>query len=232
MPVRRVRWLDTALARRDFSPRVSRRLTNQHAITQINPSLYEDIFNRVYPAYVWGAQSKLDIFGDDYRGTDPLQTYPSAVLIKYVIASAFAFSIGKFSEFQALDPDVAISTFYDESIVEDFGQNFNSPGKYTIIAALGSLAFLTATGLHIATADPGKPFGQAQAEAATAVKGSLQGTGKAARERELDLYVSSMEAVNWKDVQKKLGKPSNETLKLSLSNKVEVARHRAELDER
>lgn len=232
VPTRKVRWLNTALARRDFPPRVSRRLQNQHAITRMDDDLYEDIFERVYPSFVWGDRSKLDVFGNDYTGTDPLQPYASALLVKYVIASVFAYDKGEFDRFQSLDSLAAIEAYYDESLVEEFGQNFNSPGKFSIIAALGSLSILASAGLIVATADPARNFNEVKTEAVQTVDGALAGDGKAARTGELNGYVGSMEAVNWKKVQKELGQPSNKTMPVSLNNNVEVATHKEELNAR
>ena len=232
VPTRKVRWLNTALARRDFPPRVSRRLQNQHAITRVDDSLYEDIFERVYPSFVWGDRSKLDVFGNDYTGTDPLQPYASALLVKYVVASAFAFKKGEFDQFQGLEPRAAINAYYDQSLIEEFGQNFNSPGKFSIVAAIGSLAILASAGLYVATADSSQNFNQTKTDAVQTVGSAMTGTGKAEHSAELDDYVNSMTAVNWKKVQNELGKPSNDTMKISLSNDVEVATHKAELDAR
>lgn len=232
VPTRKVRWLNVALARRDFPPRVSRRLQNPLAISKIDNDLYEQILNLVYPSYVWGERSKLDVFGDNYKGTDPLQPYASALLVKYVIASVFAFEKGEFDQFQGLQPRDAIDRYYDEQLVKEFGQNFNSPGKFSIVAALGSLSLLASAGLIVATSDAAANFNQVKAEAMATVKGAMKGSGKAAKEAELDDYVGSMEAVNWNRVQRELGKPSNATMPLNLSNTVEVATHRAELNAR
>lgn len=232
VPTRKVRWLNTALARRDFTSRVSRRLQNQHAITRMDEDLYEDIFDAVYPNYVWGERSKLDVFGDSYTGTDPLQPYASALLLKYVIASVFAYHKDQFDAFQALEPHDAIIAFYDETLVLEFAQNFNSPGKFSIVAKLGALSILASAGLIVATADHTVPLQQTKTEATETVKGAMSGAGKAAMANELDGYVNSMSAVKWPDVQEKLGKLSNDTMKISLSNTVEVAQHKAELDAR
>lgn len=232
VPARKVRWLNTALARRDFSPRVSRRLQNQHAITRLDDDLYEDIFELVYPSFVWGDRSKLDVFGNGYTGTDPLQPYASALLVKYVVASVFAYKKGEFDKFQGLDPRAAIDAYYDQSLVEEFGQNFNSPGKFSIVAAIGSLSILASAGLYVATADDTQNFNQTKTEAVQTVDGAMSGAGKAQHSAELDDYVNSMTAVNWKKIQNDLGKPSNDTMKISLNNNVEVANHKAELDAR
>jgi hypothetical protein len=232
VPTRKVRWLNVALARRDFPARVSRRLQNQHAITRVDPIFYKDILDLVYPSYIWGERSKLDVFGDDYKGTDPLQPYASALLVKYVIASVFAFKKDEFDNFQKLSPHDAIEQFYDESLVEEFGQNFNSPGKFSVVAAIGSLSLLASAALIVATSDPSQNIEVAKIEAKDTVKDAMKGADKGAKEAEVDAYVDSMEAVNWNRVRKELGKPSNATMPLNLSNKVEVATHRAELNAR
>jgi hypothetical protein len=232
VPARKVRWLNTALARRDFPARVSRRLQNKHAITKLDPEYYEEIFSRVYPSYVWGEHSKLDVFGDDYRGKDPLQPYAAARLIKYVVASVFAYSIGEIESFQGMDLQQAIDHYYDEALVEEFAQNFNSPGRFSIIAALGSLSILASAGLMVATADPAQNFDQTKQEATDTVKNAMAGAGKAPREAELDDYINSMRPTNWREVQRQLGRPATNAMTLSLSERVQVANHRAQLDAR
>lgn len=232
VPARKVKWLNVALARRDFTPRVSRRLQNPLATSQLDSDLYEEILNLVYPSYVWGNQSKLDVFGDNYKGTDPLQIYDSARLVKYVSASVFAYMSNELDKFQSMDIEDAILEYYDEKLVLEFGQNFNSPGKFSIAAALGAFSILASAGLIVATADPSESFSKVQTEATDTIKNAMAGSGKAEKEKLLDGYVNSMEATNWKEVQRKLGKPANKNLPLNLSNKVEVSTHRAELDAR
>lgn len=228
VPTRRVRWLNTALARRDFPVKVSKRLQNQHAITRVDPDFYEDIFSLVYPNYVWGDRSKLDIFGDGYTGNDPLQPYAPAFLVKYVLASVFAYEKGEFDAFQDLDPQDAIDAYYDAALIEHFGQNFNSPGKFSVIAKLASLSVLASAGLMVALADPNSNFDQTKIEVVEQVKGSVQGANKAQVINDLDGYVGSMKPV-WRKRQKDLGKAANNSMPLSLDNKVEVATHKAEL---
>jgi len=118
VPTRRVRWLNVALTRRDFAPRTAKRLINRHAITLLDDRLYADIFDRVYPNYSWGDRSKLDLFGNAYAGKDPLQPYEAAKLLKYVMASVFAFRAGHMDAFQLLDVDSAIRTMFKLKIRE------------------------------------------------------------------------------------------------------------------
>ena len=73
-------------------------------------------------------------------------------------------------------------------------------------------------------------FDQIKFEAAITVKIATQGADKALRERELDQYIASMKATDWKKIQQTLGKSSNESMPLTLSNKVEVENHRATMN--
>jgi hypothetical protein len=231
VPARKVKWLDVALARRDFPPRVSKRVQNQLAITLFDAEYYDDIYRTVYPSYIWAqkSKSKIDIFGDRYSSSDPLQPYESALLIKYVISSAFAFEAGRFDEFQDLDVQTAIAAFYDERAIEHFRQNFNSPGKFSLIVAAASLSMLVAAGMVVATGDPAANFDTAKSNASASVSLALVGPGQAEMKNKLDDYVESMRAVKWTQVQRDIGKPAADKMGLSLDNKVEVRAHRAEL---
>ncbi|MET3760701.1 hypothetical protein [Sphingomonas sp. UYEF23] len=229
VPTRRIRWLNVVATRRDFSPKTARRLTNRHAITLVADRYYANIFDTVYPSYSWGERSKLDLFGNGYAGKDPLQPYDAAKLLKYVMASVFAYDKGQIAEFQTFDIDGAILHFYDESLVDDLAQNFNSPGKFTLIAKSGLLAILVGGGLMVATADHTGVFSTQRAAVSTQVGNAMSGHGEAAAKAELDNYLNSLDANTWKPVQTHLGRSAKNTLGLSLDNSVEVARHKAEL---
>jgi hypothetical protein len=230
VPTRRVRWLNVALTNRDFAPRTAKRLVNRHAITLLDEKLYDDIFDRIYPNYSWGNRSKLDLFGNAYAGKDPLQPYDAAKLLKYVMASVFAFRAGQMDAFQALNVDAAITAFYDESLVEELAQNFNSPGKFTLIAGGSLISILVAAGLMTATADPNGNFANQRTQISQQIGDKMKGAGKPDAQQEMDNYLNSMEGTTWKPVQAHLGKSAQDTLGLSLDNSVEVARHRAELN--
>ncbi len=232
VPTRRVRWLNVALTRRDFAPRTARRLVNRHAITKLDSSIYQDIFDTVYPNYSWGNRSKLDLFGNGYAGKDPMQPYEAAKLLKYIMSSVFAFQAQRIDEFNKLDVDDAIENFYDESQVEELAQNFNSPGKFTLIAGGSLTSILVAAGLMMATADPKGSVINQKAQVSQQVGDVMHGSGKAAAKTEMDNYLSSVEGSTWKPVQKNLGKSAQKTLGLSLDNSVEVARHKDELNAR
>ena len=232
VPTRRVRWMNVALTRRDFAPRTARRLVNRHAITLLDGSVYQDIFDTVYPNYSWGDRSKLDLFGNGYAGKDPMQPYDAAKLLKYVMSSVFAYQAERMSEFNKLDVDDAIDAFYDEDLVEELAQNFNSPGKFTLIAGGGLTSILVAAGLMMATADPSGGVTQQRAQVSQQIDGVMKGNGKVEAKAELDNFLNSVEGTTWKPVQKTLGKSAKKTLGLSLDNSVEVSRHKAELNAR
>lgn len=230
VPTRRVRWLNVALARRDFAVRTSKRLQNRHAITLLDDDYYADVFDRVYPSYSWQGRSKLDLFGDGYSGKDPLQPFLAAKLLKYVIASVFAFTDGRMDEFQRMEIDQAIGLFYDEDLIEDLHLNFNSPGKFSVISRRSALAVLVATGLLVATGSVVGNFDDQKKQAAEQVGSAVEGAGQDDATGEVDNFLQSMDSVPWKNVQSELGVPANESLRLSLDNRVEVATHRAELN--
>lgn len=232
VPTRRVRWMNVALTRRDFAPRTARRLVNRHAITLLDGSVYQDIFDTVYPNYSWGDRSKLDLFGNGYAGKDPMQPYDAAKLLKYVMSSVFAYQAERMSEFNKLDVDDAIDVFYDEDLVEELAQNFNSPGKFTLIAGGGLTSILVAAGLMMATADPSGGVTQQRAQVSQQIDGVMKGNGKVEAKAELNNFLNSVEGTTWKPVQKTLGKSAKKTLGLSLDNSVEVSRHKAELNAR
>lgn len=232
VPVRKMRWLDTALARRDFSPRIARRLQNQHAITRLDDRFYKEIFDLVYPSYVWQDNSKFDVFGEDYRGTDPTQIHPTALLIKYIVASVFAFEKGEIDDFHALSTDQAVLVYYDENLIEHFGQNFNSPGSFSVISRRKFLAVLASAGIIIATAGATGHLPTQIDQAIDDVSSAIKGPHKGAHKAKVEDYVHSMKSVDWKKVQKERGEPARQSLTLSLSAEKQISTHRDELNAR
>lgn len=236
VPVRKVRWLSTIITRNDFPPRVGKRLINRHAITEVAEEYYEEIFNKVYPNYSWRAISKLDIFGDAYSGKDPLQPYVAARLIKYVLASAFAFEKGEIQEFNRLsrqDIDDAIDKFYDESLVAELAQHFNSPGRFTFVGRLGTLSAIAAAGIMLATVDDGGTFDSQKNAVEQKLDAELQGTKSAKDEAKAEIrnYLNATDPSVWEPVQRGLGKPAKDKLGLSLNNSVELQRKKSELEQ-
>ena len=146
------------------------------------------------------------------------------------MSAVFAYEDNNFAAFQALDIDAAITQFYDESRVAELAQNFNSPGKFTIIAKSGIAAILMAGGIMMATADPNVGFPQQRAQVSAQIGGALQGAGQVEAKTELDNFINSFDSTTWSPVQSSLGKSAKNTLDLTLDNSVEVARHKDELN--
>lgn len=232
VPIRRVRWLDTALARRDFAPIIARRLRNQKAVTRLDDRFYKEIIDLVYPSYIWNGLSKLDVFGEDYRGDDPTQITPTAYLIKYIIASVLAFERGEINKFLSMSSALAIKAYYDHNLIEHFGQNFNSPGSFSVISRRNTMAALTAVGIIIAAAGATGHVPSQVHDAVHSVSMALQGTGKQVHVHHVDNYAHSMTSVDWKKVQMEQGEPAREAMSISLSASSKVARHRDRLNAR
>jgi hypothetical protein len=230
VPTRRIKWSNVVLNRQDFPTRTSKRLQNRHAITLLDDEYYSDIFDLVYPTYSWQDRSKLDLFGDEYLGKDPMQPYQSALLLKYILSSVFAFEKDAMNDFQSLSINAAIEKYYDESLVEDIYQNFNSPGKFSVIAKSTMLAALATAGILMATADPNGSFNQQRVQTAEQIQGAASGPNQQAMNAVVDNYLNSLDGPAWKPVQKDLGVPAKDSLGLSLDNAVEVATHRAEIN--
>lgn len=230
VPTRRVRWINAVATRRDFAPRTSRRLVNRHAITLIDTRFYEDIFDNIYPSYSWGQRSKLDLFGNGYAGKDPLQPYDAAKLLKWVMAAVFAYEAGNIVPFQQLSVDAAIAAYYDENQVAELAQNFNSPGKFTLIAKTGLAAILVAGGLMMATGDPNAAFAPQKVQVENQIGGALQGAGQGVAQNELHNFLNSLEGTTWQPVQGSIGLAAKNTLDLTLDNSVEVERHKDALN--
>lgn len=230
VPTRRVRWINTVATRRDFAPRTSRRLVNRLAITEIDKRFYQDIFDNIYPSYSWGERSKLDLFGNGYAGKDPLQPYDAAKLLKWVMSAVFAYEDGNIVPFQQLGVDAAIAAYYDENRVAELAQNFNSPGKFTLIAKSGLAAILVAGGLMVATGNPNAAFQPQKAQVENQIGGALQGAGQGVAQNELHNFLNSLEGTTWQPVQGSLGRSAKNTLDLTLDNSVEVERHKDELN--
>jgi hypothetical protein len=152
VPIRNIKWIRRDISRREFSTATARSLQNQHAFSELDESYYEEIYKTVYRNFFWGNKSKMDFLADKYSSNDPLETVEAATLIKYFVAAYSALENGRESELSGLDIRGAIETFYDASLVFEFSQNFNSPGKFTLIGA-GVLALMVGIGVAAAV-DP------------------------------------------------------------------------------
>jgi hypothetical protein len=215
VPVRRVRWLANHLSRRDFSNNLAKRLINRHAISEVDPAFTEEILRKVYPSFIWGDESKIDLFGTKYSGDDPIEILESAKLLKYAVAAAFAHDNGHFEEFQSLAYDEAIRKFYDVNLVEQFGMTFNSPGKFLAVIKSATASPKIAACLTILTSPENQAVKDAVTSVASQFKKSLVGTSKAQRDN-LDHFLGSIRLDTFEKVKMEHGLPADATLGLTL----------------
>lgn len=144
LPYREVSWLAHDLTRRDFPARVAKRMQNRKAISRIDRNFYEDIFKFVYPRYIWGNVSKIDIYAPSYNSADPTVNLEASELIKYAVAAYAAVMRDEVESFHALPLDRASEDYFDAALVMQIAQAFGSPGGY--------LAKLIGTGAAITVA--------------------------------------------------------------------------------
>jgi hypothetical protein len=109
----------------------------------------EEFFNLAYPAYVLADRSAVIMDGPKYDGKDPLATIEANYLVSYFIAAFGAIEKDKLPEFAKLNVQGAIAKFYDRSLVQSFSQNFNSPGKYGLIALSAILGAFVSVGISV-----------------------------------------------------------------------------------
>jgi hypothetical protein len=151
-------------------------------------------------------------------------------LIKYIIASVFAFERGEMPRFHSLSPDQAVAAYYDENLISHFGQNFNSPGSFSVIARRQAAAALVATGIMIAAAGVSGNLPTQIDHAVMSVSAAIIGPNKSTHVANVQNYVHSMKSVDWKKVQAERGEPARTSLTISLSAKHQVSDHRDQLN--
>lgn len=162
LPYREVKWLSHDLTRRDFPARVARLMQNRKAISRIDYQAYEDIFKYVYPRYIWGNTSKIDIFAPNYSSADPTVTVESSELIKYAVAAYGAILQGKIDEFHSLPLDKAAEDYFDDVLVIQIAQAFGSPGGYLAKLIGATAAVALAATISLALVDEAQSAQQAQ----------------------------------------------------------------------
>ncbi|MFT8588781.1 MAG: hypothetical protein ABF713_07130 [Acetobacter orientalis] len=230
VPCRKVAWLQNVLLKKDFSIDLAKRLQNRQAITKIDNKFYNEILDCIYPAYSRGNRSKLDIFGDNYTGNDPMQPYESASLIKYLMASSFAFENGEIEDFATLDFEAAVDKYYDKDRVIDFKQNFNSPGAYSLIVKSSIAVLIVSSGLILATSVGGGITFDQSVKAAQMSPGKSSGEiDKNSLSQENDNYLNSLRGKKGSEILMQKGKKSNDTMPLSLDNTYQLGIRRDSL---
>lgn len=211
VPYRKVKWVQHDLARSDFAREVGRHMQNRRAVTQISEEYYENIFKLIYPRYIWGNISKLDIFSETYSSNDPTATYEASFLIKYAIALFVATEKGEEEKFLALDKAVAADLYFDPAIVDQMIQSFGSPGGY-VGRFKGAVAAVFVAGvLAVALSDEIQDVSQVHDEVVTEAS-------KQADDTQIDFtpYANSLRAGTDDELREKYGRQAQAKLGLTL----------------
>ncbi|MGY3617739.1 hypothetical protein [Bradyrhizobium sp. USDA 10063] len=150
IPYRRIRWLNIGVPRYAVPPGLQSYLSKPPAIAHLlrTPET-EEFFRLAYPAYVLADRSAVIMDGPKYDGKDPLATVEANYLVSYFISAFAAIEKDQLSEFVDLDVRTAIQTFYDRSLVQSFTQNFNSPGKYGLVALSAILSAFVSVAISV-----------------------------------------------------------------------------------
>ena len=210
VPIRKVKWLPTTVGRRDFPVKLAKVLQNQHAISIIDPVFYRDIFRIAYDLFVWNETSKIDIFGPNYSSHDPTETSEAAFIIKYFVAAYAAYESGEISEFNRLAPINAVDKFFDAELLEEFRQNFNSPGKFTCISGRPALALCIAAAIAIVT--NGTNVSAAHAAVVKEAQASVQAAQRPDIEKTLGGFLNSLDFDREKEIERDYGKKAKDKI--------------------
>lgn len=141
VPYRKVKWLRNQPEKRELPQILAKKLENPHAITLIDRDrTNQRFYDFAYDSYVLGESSKIEIYGPDYKGHSPLETHSSNELIAYFIAAYAAIKQGKGNVLHTLSIDDTIAKFYDPNLIENFEQEFHSPGKFRLLARAATLS--------------------------------------------------------------------------------------------
>jgi hypothetical protein len=150
LPYRRIRWLNSGVPRHLIPAYLQGYLSKPPAIAKVPRSNEtEEYFRLAYPAYVLADRSAVMMNGPKYDGKDPLATIEANYLVSYFISAFAAIEKDRLEDFAKLDVKTAINEFYDRSLVQSFSQNFNSPGKYGLIALSAILGAFVSVGISV-----------------------------------------------------------------------------------
>lgn len=150
IPVRKVKWLNDGVPRHQIPLDLQMYLSKPPAIAQVARSAVSDrFFNLAYPSFVLAEKSAVIMDGPQYDGKHPLATYEANVLVSYFISAFSAIEREELTTFAKLDVFAAIDQFFDESLVQSFSQNFNSPGKFALAALSAAMAVFVSGGIAI-----------------------------------------------------------------------------------
>lgn len=131
IPARKVAFLPTTMAKRQFNSRIIRLLQNRQAIIQVSQEVdRREIYSIAYGDYVWKESS-----GNLIRVTEQeidLNDLNKAVdLTNYFAAQYLALRKGELREFLALDFNAAIDEYYDKSYFGGVSVEVHSPGFFS-----------------------------------------------------------------------------------------------------
>jgi hypothetical protein len=150
IPYRRIKWLNSGVPRHLIPANLQNYLSKPPAIANVLRSNdTEEYFRLAYPAFVLADRSAVMMDGPKYDGKDPLATIEANYLVSYFIAAFAAIEKDQLESFAQLDVKNAIKQFYDRSLVQSFSQNFNSPGKYGLIALSAILGAFVSVGISV-----------------------------------------------------------------------------------
>jgi hypothetical protein len=150
IPYRRIKWLNTGIPRHLIPAHLQGYISKPPAIAKVPRSAETEEYLRLaYPAYVLADRSAVMMDGPKYDGKDPLATIEANYLVSYFIAAFAAIEKDQLEAFANLDVKTAIKEFYDRDLVQSFSQNFNSPGKYGLIALSAILGAFVSVGISV-----------------------------------------------------------------------------------
>jgi hypothetical protein len=131
IPARKVAFLPTVMAKRQFNSRIIRLLQNRQAIIQVTQEAdRREIYSIAYGDYVWKESS-----GNLIRVTEQeidLNDLNKAVdLTNYFAAQYLALRDGQLKDFLSLEFNAAIDKYYDKSFFGGVSVEVHSPGFFS-----------------------------------------------------------------------------------------------------
>lgn len=141
---RSIKWISTEYTKSDLPADLQERLINRKAAIKLpRDSVSEKIYRFAYKSYILGEKSKIDLEGKKYSGKNPTELNASTTLLAYIASGYAACKQGQASSFAKLEIEDAIDKFYDPQYMDNFFQEFRSPGKFQLFAASAGLAIVT-----------------------------------------------------------------------------------------
>lgn len=149
---RRIRWINTGHAKREYSRALAERLVNRKAVVQLpKDKISEELYQFAYSSYVIGERSKVNLYGPKYKGHNLIETNSSTILIAYLAAAFSSIEKNELEIFVKLDADIAIQKYFNSDLIQDFYQEFHSPGKFVLFTKSAVLAAFLIIGITMLT---------------------------------------------------------------------------------